>query len=95
MCGINRGLGNRIIACTHRLRALNRAGDMNKVATLHSSFKCQTLVRTNNWASHAFYFGVVHRSCVESVGEVDTYCETKYLACVPQCLCESCQWMPG
>jgi len=70
MCGINRGLCNHIIARTHCLRALNHAGDMNKVATLHSSFKCQTLVRTSNWASHTIYFGVVHRSCVESVGEV-------------------------
>jgi len=34
-------------------------------------------------------FRVVHGSCVESVDQVDTYHETKYLACVPQCLCKN------
>jgi len=32
-------------------------------------------------------FKVVHESCVESVDQVDTYREIKYLACVPQCPC--------
>jgi len=28
------------------------------------------------------------KSCVEFVDQVDTYSETKYLACVPRCTCE-------
>ena len=47
-------------------------------------FQMANFCRTN----HTVYFRVVHRSCVVSVDQVDTCCETKYLACVPWCLCE-------
>jgi len=50
--------------------------------------KWQTSVWTNDRASHAVYFQVVHRSCVVSVDQVDTCRESKYLACVPWCPCE-------
>ena len=54
---------------------------MNK-CSLHGGFKWQTLVRTNGRAtcSQSVYFIVVHGSCIESVDQVDTCCEIKYLS---------------
>ena len=50
---------------------------------LHGGFKWK-FVQTNHQASHAIYFVEVHRTCVESVDQVDTCCETKYLS--SQCI---------